>query len=101
MKSDVDVEVDIEPLAEEDLRRAIPCEAIPGRWVGLRAARFDWRTEKPCGRPSVARVRVRCGACSAEYRLFLCRWCSWRFRFGLLVACRACNRTGRLVSRRS
>jgi hypothetical protein len=92
------MEVDIQPLAEEDLRRAVPCECITSSWRNWRTA---WRERPPCGRPSTARVRVRCRACGAEYRLFLCRMHVWLFRLGVTVACRKCDRVGRCVSRRS
>jgi hypothetical protein len=93
------MDVDIQPLAEEDLARNIPCECITTIWWQNRNG--TWRDRPPCGRPSTARMHVRCRACGAEYRLFLCRMHVWLFRIGLTVACRVCDRVGRTASRRS
>lgn len=94
VKSEVDVE--ILPLEGVDADGSPGCECIT---TALRGWRVEWRSRPPCGRPSAARMRVRCRACGADYRLFLCRWHTWLFRLGLNVACRVCDRVGRTGSR--
>lgn len=83
----VDVEIDV--LAGVELEGAPPCEC---KWMRVGTALLGRRVYRVCGKPSVVRLRVRCGRCGADYRLFLCRGHAWRFRLGKLIACRGCGK---------
>ena len=96
--SEAGIDAAVEELTDADLRHSPPCESRYLRVWEFRKIRAFTRGGYDghlCGKPSAARLRVHCRNCGARYRLFLCRWCAWRFRNGVLIACRACGREGK------
>lgn len=101
--TDDQLSAEILPLEDIDVEATPPCECVFA-WIWqfrltARLKRGEMAGRRACGKPSVARMRVNCGACGARYSLFLCRQHAWFFRQGKAVHCRTCLQRGTCKAR--